>query len=507
MKVVNSMAKTIETDVLIIGSGMGGGIMARALAEKGREVLVVERGYRLPREPQNWSAQSVFLDGRYKNAGTWIDGSTKKGFTPGVHYYVGGNTKVYGASLIRFRELDFQEFQAAEGISPAWPFNYEDLEPYYGVAEKYLKVRGTKGVDPTEPWRTGDYLYPALEHEPLIQKFADSLSRENLHPYQMSMGVDLGAGGACVRCATCDGFPCRVGAKSDAETCGIDPALATGKAKLLEGVEVTYLKHDKSGKNVIEAHANQSGEEIIIKANKFILCAGAANSAALLLKSKSDLHPQGLSNSSGLVGRNWMVHNATFMVGFNPFKRNTSVFQKTLSFNDWYKSSPEGYGLGNVQMLGKLQGEMFKAAKPWIPLWVLRLFAKFTIDLYLESEDLPFEENYLTLDENQNIVIHWKPNNMKAHSNLVKHTKKALRKAGFPLVLTEQMGIETNSHMCGTVVAGKDPKSSVLNEYCRSHEVENLYVVDSSFFPSSGAANPALTIAAQSIRVADKGGI
>lgn len=501
------MPKTIETDVLIIGSGMGGGMMARSLAEKGREVLVVERGYRLPREPENWNARAVFLEGRYKNAGTWIDGIKKTGFAPGVHYYVGGNTKVYGASLIRFRELDFQEYKAAEGVSPAWPFQYADLETYYGVAETYLKVRGTNGVDPTEPWRSSKYLFPALEHEPYVKRFSDSLTKNGLHPYQMSMGVDLGFEGSCIRCATCDGFPCKVGAKSDAETCGIDPALATGKATLMEGVEITSLQHDVDGKNVIAAHAFKDGEGLIIKAKKFILSAGAANSAALLLKSKSDIYPDGLANSSGLVGRNWMVHNATFMVGFNPFKRNTSVFQKTLSFNDWYSTSPDGYGLGNVQMLGKLQGEMFKGAKPWIPLSLLRIFSKYTVDIYLESEDLPSDENYLTVDEQGNIVINWKPNNMKAHLNLIKRARKALRKAGFPLIFTEQMGIETNSHMCGTVVAGNDPKYSVLNEFCRTHDLNNLYVVDSSFFPSSGAANPALTIAAQAIRVADLGGI
>jgi len=501
------MSEVIKADIAIIGSGMGGGMIARALTEAGKKVLIIERGFRLPQESQNWSPKAVFLDGRYKNAGSWINGSNQKSFIPGVHYYVGGNTKVYGASLIRFREEDFNGFKAAEGDSPRWPFTYADLEPYYSKAEHFLNVRGNAGADFTEPWRSTPYSFPALTHEPFIENFSQSLTKQGLHPYQMSMGVDFGPDGKCIRCATCDGFPCKVKAKSDAETCGVDPSLATGNATLLEGVTITRLIHDESGTRIIRAIGIKNNEAIEVDANTFIVSCGAANSAALLLNSKSEKHPQGLANSNGLVGRNWMVHNATFIVGFNPFKRNTSIFQKTLSFNDWYLDSPSGYGLGNVQMLGKLQAEMFKSSKPWIPTFILNFFAKRTIDLYIESEDLPDLNNRVITNDLGEIVINWKANNLKAHSELVKRTKKALRKAGFPFVFTDQMGIETNSHMCGTLVAGNDPRTSVLNTYCRTHEINNLFVVDSSFFPSSGAANPALTIAAQAIRVATEGGL
>lgn len=501
------MTQTIKAQTVIIGTGMGGGMIARALAEQGKTVLIVERGYRLPQEVENWSAKAVFIDGRYKNAGTWVDGKTKKTFTPGVHYYVGGNTKVYGASLIRFRERDFEGFQAAEGFSPSWPFTYAQLEPFYCKAEEYLAVRGSSGDDPTEPWRSKPYPYPVLNHESFVQTFSNSLKRQDLHPYQMSMGVDFGSNGKCIRCATCDGFPCKLKAKSDAETCGVDPALATGNASLLEGVVIEKLIHNPAGDRVVKAIGSKGNESIEIEAETFIVSCGAANSAALLLNSKSDRYPNGLANSSGLVGKNWMVHNATFMVGFNPFKRNTSVFQKTLSLNDWYNESSSGFPLGNVQMLGKLQAEMFKAARPFLPNIILKFFAKHTIDLYIESEDLPEQGNFVTTNSEGNIEIHWKANNLRAHKQLVKNSKKALRKAGFPFIFTDRMGIETNSHMCGTLVAGVDPKTSVLNPLCQTHDLSNLYVVDSSFFPSSGAANPALTIAAQAIRVAYEGGI
>ena len=493
----------LKSEIAIIGSGMGGGMSARALAQKGKQVLVLERGYRLPREKQNWDPKEVFLNSRYKNAGQWRD-SKGNSFVPGVHYYVGGNTKVYGASLLRFRERDFQQYQAADGISPAWPFSYSDLEKYYLEAEFALKVHGNQGEDPTEPWRSGDYKYAALPHEKYVGRIAQKLKKIGLNPSHMAMGVDIRENGSCIRCKTCDGFPCKVGAKSDAETCGIDPALATGNTKLVEGIEVTRINHDESGKRIASITASKDGEKYEIIANHYILSAGAANSAALLLKSKSEKHPHGLANSSGLVGKNWMVHNATFMVGFNPFRRNRTDFQKTLMLNDWYWDSPKGIPLGNVQMLGKLQAAMFKGARPWAPNWALKFLAEHSFDIYLESEDLPSQENKVTVDEDGVIRIHWKANNMRSHTELVKNAKKMLHKVGFPIVLKETMGIETNSHMCGTLVAGNDPQKSVLDSYCKAHDLENLYVIDSSFFPSSAAANPALTIAAQAFRIASE---
>ena len=499
------MTIRVQTQVAIIGSGMGGGMLARALTERGVEVVIIERGTRLPREDQNWDPTSVYLDNRYKNAEKWKDGFSGKEFKPGVHYFVGGNTKVYGASLIRFREKDFAGFHTAEGESPAWPFTYDQLEPYYVKAEHALRVHGSVGPDPTEPRRSADYPFPALDHEPYVGAFAKSLEAQGLHPYKMSMGVDYGDGGACIRCKTCDGFPCKLGAKSDSENCGVDPALATGKATLLDGVTITKLIHDETGTKIIRAIGVKNGEPVEIIAKTFVVSGGAANSAALLLKSASEKHPHGLANSSGQVGRNWMVHNSTFMVGINPAKKNTSIFQKTLSFNDWYFESESGYALGNVQMLGKIQSQMFKGVMPWVPNSILKIMAQHSIDLYLESEDLPSPDNRITVDANGTINVSWKKNNMKAHDELVKQTAKTLREAGFPFVFKRPMDIATNSHQCGTAAAGHDPRTSVLDQYCRTHDVENLFVVDASFFPSSGAVNPALTIAAQAFRVAAEG--
>lgn len=502
------MTEVIKSKVAVIGSGMGGGMISRALAERGLKVAIFERGYRLPREKENRDAGAIFVQNRYKNAGTWYDRNGKP-FLPGVHYYVGGNTKLYGASLIRFSESDFRESVAAEGISPAWPFSYADLEKYYGQAESALKVNGNAGADPFASYRSTEYDKPALEHEPNNADFAKSLKRSGVSPYPMAIGVDYGPGGKCVRCIWCDGYPCLLGAKSDGETCGVDPALATGNASLYEGFEIERLIHDETGRKVIAAIARRSKDntEIRIKADFFILSAGAANSPKILINSKSDKHPNGLANSSGLVGKNWMVHNATFVVGIRPWKRNTTQFQKTISFNDWYEKSKYGYPLGNVQMLGRLQWQHFQTVAPYLPKFFLKWLSDHSIDVYTESEDLPDENNKVTFSDDGKIFVHWTPNNLIAHKNLVKETKKLIRRAGYPFVFTLSAGIETNSHMCGTLRAGNDPQKSVLNQYCKAHDLDNLFVVDSSFFPSSGGANPALTIAAQAYRVADLGGI
>ena len=318
----------LSADVVIIGSGMGGGTTAQALARRGVDVLVLERGERLPREPENWSPRAVFLDRRYKPAEQWLD-RTGHPFAPGVHYLVGGSTKVYGASLPRFRERDFTAVEHHDGISPAWPFGYSDLEPYYGQAEQMYRVHGTTGEDPTEPWRSTAFPYPAVPHEPYVAQLAARLREHGVSPSANAMGVDLRAGGTCIRCATCDGFPCQVGAKSDAETCGIDPAMATGNLRLLTGVRVRRIVTDRAGRRVDHLVAQDRDGLVRVTGGKFVLAAGAVNSAALLLASADDSHPHGLANSSGQVGRNFMMHNNAHIVAVDLNRPNDVIFQKT----------------------------------------------------------------------------------------------------------------------------------------------------------------------------------
>jgi choline dehydrogenase-like flavoprotein len=483
--------KSLHADVVIIGSGMGGGTTARALAERGVDVLVLERGERLPREPENWSPRAVFAERRYKPDERWLDGNGRS-FAPGVHYVVGGNTKVYGASLPRFRERDFEAVEHEDGISPAWPFSYSELEPYYGEAERMYGVHGTTGEDPTEPWRSTPYPQPALEHEPYIAELAERLRAQGVSPSSNAMGVDRREGGLCIRCGTCDGFPCKLGAKSDAETCGIEPALATGNGRLATGVRVQRIVGD--GRRVDHLIAEDRDGELKVTGAKFVLAAGAVNSAALLLGSD-------LANSSGQVGRNFMMHNNAHIVAVDLNRKNTVTFQKTLSVNDWYLDGGDGYPLGALQLIGKVQGVMMKTAAPrGVPVTVLNRIAQRSVEWLVMSEDLPDPANRVTVDAAGTITTARAARGAGTHARLLARAKRLLRSAGYDAVLTQHFDISMNSHQCGTLVAGNDPATSVLDPWCRTHDLDNLWVIDGSFFPSSAAMNPALTIAAQALR-------
>ena len=490
-----------RADVVVIGSGMGGGTIALALARRGVDVLVVERGSRLPREEQNWSPRAVFIERRYKPAELWRDGAGRS-FAPGVHYVVGGNTKVYGASLPRFREQDFAAVEHLDGTSPAWPFGYRDLEPYYAEAEWLYGVHGTAGEDPGEPWRSGPFPYPALPHEPYVADLAARLRAQGVHPSSTAMGVDLRPEGRCVRCATCDGFPCRLDAKADAETCGVDPAIASGHARLLAGTRVRRIVTDHTGRRVRHLVATGPDGTVTITGGKFVLSAGAVNSSALLLASADEKNPAGLANSSGQVGRNFMMHNNAHIAAVDLNQRNDVTFQKTLAVNDWYLDDGDGYPLGSLQLIGKVQGIMMKSWATRVPLAVLDLLARHSVEWLVMAEDLPSPANRVTVDGSGTIVTDRTARGMSTHRRLHARARRLLRACGYDFVATQPFDISMNSHQCGTVVAGAAPAASVLDPWCRSHDVENLWVVDGGFFPSAAAMNPALTIAAQALRVA-----
>jgi choline dehydrogenase-like flavoprotein len=486
--------------VVIVGSGMGGGTLAWGLAQRGIDTLVLERGDVLPREAQNWSPEAVFVERRYKPDETWLDDEGGE-FHPGVHYVVGGNTKVYGASLPRLRERDFAETRYPSGVSPAWPFTYADLEPYYSQAESLYRVHGAMGEDPSDPWRSQPYPYPALPHESYVDLVRHRLMEQGLHPSSTSMGIDLRPGGTCVRCQTCDGFPCRLGAKSDAETCALGPALAGGSVRLLTGARITEIELDGTGR-VARLHGDLHGEPLVVDGSAFVLSAGAANSAAIMLASRNADHPEGVANSTGLVGRNYMVHNNTHIAAVDPRRVNDVVFQKTLAVNDFYDDLGDGIPGGTIQFIGKVQGSMMKTHATRVPRVVLDRMAHRSLELLVMSEDTPSVHNRVTVSDDGRIHVSWRRTNYDRHEALLARAKKVLRKAGFTGVFEQRFTIDMNSHMCGTAKAGTDSATSVLDPLCRAHDVRNLWVVDSAFFPSSGAQNPALTIAAQALRVA-----
>jgi choline dehydrogenase-like flavoprotein len=491
-------------DLVIIGTGMGGGTLAYALRNLGRKVLLLERGDYLPSEPENWNPEAVFARTRYKPKEQWFDQHGRP-FFPGVHYFVGGNTKVYGAALPRLRKEDFSDIEHEQGVSPTWPVAYEEFEPYYCRAEKMLSVHGEAGVDPTDPPRSAPFPYPAVPHEPYVEDLKTRLERQNLHPYFLPLGIDLRQGGKCIRCKTCDGFPCKVHAKSEADVSCVRPALESGNIELMTRAFARRLITDRSGKKIAEVEIEHQGETVRVTAETFIVSCGAVNSSALLLRSACAACPNGLANSSGLVGRNYMVHNNTALMAIDPFRINPTTFQKTMAINDFYFRGEQGhrYPLGNLQLLGKLQAGMLTANQRWIPKPLLNAFAVRSVDWWVMSEDLPDPENRVTLGQAGRIEVQYRPNNLRAHNRLLQAGTRMLKRAGFPIVLIQRMGIETNSHQCGTLRFGTDPTSSVLDPFCRSHDLPNLFVVDGSFFPSSSAVNPALTIAAQALRVAE----
>jgi len=507
-----------DYDVIIVGTGAGGGTLARHLAPSGKRILLLERGDWLPREPQNWLAQDVFVDNRYVSEDTWYD---ERGtpFQPQIHYFVGGATKLYGAALYRLREEDFRELRHHDGISPAWPIGYDELEPYYTKAEHVYEVHGAHGEDPTEPYVSAPYAYPAVSHEPRIQQLSDDLEAAGYHPFHAPCGIRLDepnpAYSACVRCQNCDGFPCVVHGKSDADVLGVRPALEHPNVELLTNAKAVKLETNGAGSTVSGVVVERDGETRTYSADLVVLACGAANTAKLLLVSATDAHPNGLANGSDQVGRNYMFHNSQAVLALSK-DENPTVFQKTLGLNDFYFAGEAAdYPLGNVQMVGKSQAPMFRGEKPGetklAPQWTLERVARHAIDFWLSTEDLPVPENRVTVDGDGKLSLSYTATNDKPKQELYKQLHSMLHKLGMEpghlfhrfAYLKNDIPVAGCAHQAGTCRMGDDAADSVVNVDCRAHEVDNLYVVDTSVFPSIGAVNPALTAMANALRVGD----
>ena len=493
---------TISPDILIIGSGMGGSALAYGLKGSGLRVHILERGTYLPREEQNWSVTSVFHQKRYRSGEEWIDQEDRP-FKPNQHYFVGGNTKMYGACIMRYRPRDFEAVEHHEGVSPAWPVSYADLEPYYSRAEAMMGVRGLTGADPEEGPRSVPYPHAPIAHDPPIGRLFDHLKRSGYHPFPLPASVQQGDGGKCIRCKTCDGFPCKVDAKGDAENCALRPALVDKNITIETGVKVLRLLTTPDGRKIDGVEVDVNGEIEIRRAHIVVLAAGAINSALLMQTSANAAHPNGIANGSGQLGRNYMAHHLTAMMCVNPLKVNETAYQKTISMNDFYWGM-EGfkYPMGNLQMLGKLQAGMLTAEVPLVPRPVMQALSNRSIDWLAMSEDLP-DPNNRVLPEGKSVKLIWRLNNRVPNQKLASQLRKIMRGFGNVLIFEKHGGIETTSHQCGTVRMGADPATSVLDPLCKAWEIDNLYCVDGGFFVSSAAVNPSLTIAAQALRVAE----
>jgi choline dehydrogenase-like flavoprotein len=440
-------------------------------------------------------------------------------FQPQVHYNVGGATKLYGAALYRLRERDFGDLLHFDGVSPAWPIDYQDIEPYYSQAEQLYQVHGSRGEDPTDPPSTAPYPFGPVSNEPRIQQLHDDLTRLGLHPSHAPCGILLNeadpAFSPCIRCATCDGFPCLVHAKSDAEVIAVRPAIAHSNVTLLRNARVDRLLTDSSGRTVDTVIAVIDGKEQRLSADVVVLSAGAANSAKILLTSANERHPQGLANGSDQVGRNYLFHNSRAFLAVS-MEANPTKFQKTLCLNDYYFGDAEfQFPMGNVQMVGKSSAPMYRGEKPLesalAPTFALADVAEHAIDFWLSTEDLPRPENRVTLAPDGNITLSYTPNNQQPLEELYKRIRHNLNHLGLhphhliprTAYMKNDIPIAGCAHQAGTTRFGKDPATSVLDVNCKAHELDNLYIVDTSFFPSIGAVNPSLTAIANALRVGD----
>jgi choline dehydrogenase-like flavoprotein len=501
-------------DIILIGTGAGGGTIAPQLAASGKRVLILERGGFLPRERENWDSTAVFDHKRYLAHERWYDKDDRP-FSPYTHYWVGGNTKVYGAALLRMREHDFGEVLHVGGVSPPWPISYDDLEPYYTRAEQMYSVHGQRGVDPLDPYASAPYPHPPLDPEPRIRELFGDLVSLGHRPFPMPLGVRLDerdAAAAPYRLGHFDGYPDLTEMKSDSHVVGIKQVLGRPNVTLLTRAFVERLNTDRTGGEVREVVVQRDGERLVFRADLVVLACGAINSAALLLRSANAEHPAGLANSSDQVGRNYMTHqNGCFVAVMST--DNPSQFQKHFGVSEFYRGGGDSgspFPLGLIQLMGKpdrgtlewLRGDKL----PGVPIEDLQ---RRTIDFFLTAEDLPDPDNRISLRPDGAIRVVYAPNNTEAYIQLQHRLERmlieaeALHDRPAPAFLASRLGVSGVSHQNGTLRFGADPCTSVLDVNCKTHDVDNVYVVDASFFPSSGAVNPSLTIMANALRVGD----
>jgi choline dehydrogenase-like flavoprotein len=495
------MKASNDIDVVVIGSGMGGATFAAGLAPSGARIVILERGEHLLDIPETRDARAIFQKGHFRPDETWFDAAGAP-FNPGNYYYVGGNTKLYGAVLIRYRAQDFRPIQYADGRTPGWPFAYEELEPWYTRAETLYQAHGRLGEDPTEPAHSAPYPFPPVPDEPAIAAVRERLKRAGMHPFSLPLGVDIDRWLARAR-TPWDAFPDTHSGKMDAETCGLKTALAYPNVTLETGARVRKLETDSAGKRIEAVVYESRGQTKRLNPKLVALAAGAVNSALLLLASANGAMPKGLANRADQVGRHFMNHNSSAALAIDPFRRNDSIYQKTIGLNDFYLDDGRGGPpLGNVQLLGKISGAILKSQLRMAPEFALEMMARRAVDFYLMSEDLPSPDSRVWLDGSR-VMLDWRASNMSAQNGLITRMREVLRAAGFPIVLVKPFDRRTPSHQCGTIRMGRDPAKAAVDPECRSFDHPNLFVVDASVLPTSAGVNPSLTVAALALRAAE----
>jgi choline dehydrogenase-like flavoprotein len=402
----------------------------------------------------------------------------------------------------RYKQEDFQETEHIGGISPAWPFSYEQFESYYCLAEELFKVRGECSENLHSTPRSQPYPYPAVPDEPSILKVRERIEKSNVRTYSSPLCADE----QWIKSTpiTWDAYPNTGTVKTDAENGPLQEALSFENVNIINNTLAVRLNTDAKGKEIISIEVQCRGERNVIRPKWVILAAGAVNSSVLLLRSANNVCPKGLANSSGMVGGNFMWHHCSIMMAIDHRVRNDAIYQKTISIDDFYSSGGENNEpLGHVQLAGKLLPSNLQNLYPKLPTSPLRWLCSHSVDWFLITEDLPIPENRIYVDSANRVHFQLNRPNKSAHTQLVKKMKSIFRNAGYPWIFTKPLGVESPTHQCGTIRIGLDPAKAPLDPYCRSFDHPNLWVVDASTLPTSAAVNPTLTVVAQALRAGD----
>ena len=490
-------------DVIVIGSGAGGGTLAGALSRKGKSVLVLERGGAMALEDQNVADVDLFRKDRYHPKNERWFGPDGDPFAPQTTYARGGNTKIWGAVLERMREQDFGEVPLQEGISPAWPFDYGELASYYEQAEQLYRVHGKAGVDPTEPGRNGDYVAKPKPVEPFLEPLRAALQRQGCQPYDIPVSWSED----------------RDDPSGDSQLFGLE-AGDPDRLTLRDNARVLRLHVNPSGSEVKAVEAELDGDTWLFRSDVVVLAAGAVNTPVILLRSANSHHPKGISNGSDQVGRNLMNLQLTSILQLAT-ERNSGRYGRSLGINDYYWGDKNvSFPLGHIQTAGGvLQDALFAESPPvlslvskMIPDFGLERLASRSVAWWAMTEVMPDPHNTIWLHNDQ-IRINYIHNNREAHDRLVYRWIDTLKEVEKDPVTKVVLKAPTHArggapmsvvgYGCGSCRMGEDPSSSVVDDFGKCHELDNLYLADASVFPSCPSVGPGLTVIALALRLAD----
>ena len=489
-------------DIIVIGSGAGGGTLAGALSHQGKSVLLLERGGAMALEDQNVADADLFQKDRYHPLDERWFGPDGDPIAPQTTYALGGNTKIWGAVLERMREKDFTALPMQEGISPAWPFDYNELSPYYDAAETLFRVHGKAKVDPTEPKRSKEYDYYPCELEPFLEPLRAGLKRQGCHPYDLPLSWSEDPNDP----------------SGDTQLFGLDKA-DTSNLVIRSHARVVHLHVNPNGREVRGVEAEVNGDHWMFSSDIVVLAAGAINTPAILLRSSSAQHPNGLGNGSNQVGRNLMNLQLTSILQLASQLSN-GRYARSLGINDYYWGDKNvSFPLGHIQAAGGvLQDALFAESPPVLSL-VSRLLPNFGLEQlaarsvawWAMTEVLPDPENRITL-QNNHIHINYLHNNREAHDRLVYRWLDTIKSVeadplievvrAAPIYPRGEAPISVVGFACGTCRMGMDPAISVVDPYGKCHDLENLYIADNSVFPSCPSIGPGLTTIALALRMA-----